>query len=92
VASITAGQTTLTFDETRKLRRLHAHKARHHARSPPTEFARNFGQYREIAQREPVAVTSQSRAIGYFVSAVALDLHWSLKVNMLSSCIGRNGV
>ena len=37
---------------------------------PATEFARNFGQYREIAQREPVAVTSHGRAMGYFVSAV----------------------
>lgn len=36
---------------------------------PATEFARNFGQYREIAQREPVAVTSHGRATGYFVSA-----------------------
>ena len=37
---------------------------------PATEFTRNFGQYREIAQREPVAVTSHGRATGYFVSAV----------------------
>ena len=37
---------------------------------PATEFARNFGQYREIAQREPVAVTSHGRAMGYFISAV----------------------
>jgi len=33
-----------------------------------TEFTRNFGQYREIAQREPLAVTSHGRATGYFVS------------------------
>jgi prevent-host-death family protein len=38
-----------------------------------TEFARNFGQYREIAQREPVAVTSHGRATGYFVSAVEYE-------------------
>lgn len=36
---------------------------------PATEFARNFGQYREIVQREPVAVTSHGRTTGYFVSA-----------------------
>ena len=40
---------------------------------PATEFTRNFGQYREIAQREPVAVTSHGRATGYFVSAVELQ-------------------
>ena len=38
-----------------------------------TEFTRNFGQYREIAQREPVAVTSHGRATGYFVSAVEYE-------------------
>ena len=37
---------------------------------PATEFTRNFGRYREIAQREPIAVTSHGRATGYFVSAV----------------------
>jgi prevent-host-death family protein len=40
---------------------------------PATEFARNFGLYREIAQREPVAVTSHGRATGYFVSAVEFE-------------------
>ena len=40
---------------------------------PATEFARNFGHYREIAQREPVAVTSHGRATGYFVSAVEFE-------------------
>jgi prevent-host-death family protein len=34
-----------------------------------TEFARNFGRYREEAQREPVAITSHGRTTGYFVSA-----------------------
>ena len=32
------------------------------------EFAKNFGHYKEIAQREPVAVTSHGRTSGYFVS------------------------
>jgi len=35
---------------------------------PSTEFAKNFGRYREIAQREPVAVTSHERVTGYFLS------------------------
>ncbi len=38
-----------------------------------TEFAKNFGQYREIAQREPIAVTSHGRAAGYFMSAVEFE-------------------
>ena len=46
---------------------------------PATEFARNFGQYREIAQREPVAVTSHGRAMGYFVSAVEFEEMQRLK-------------
>ncbi|MHB1304548.1 MAG: type II toxin-antitoxin system Phd/YefM family antitoxin [Acidiphilium sp.] len=40
---------------------------------PATEFTRNFGQYREIVQREPLAVTSHGRATGYFVSAVEYE-------------------
>ena len=34
-----------------------------------TEFARNFGRYREEAQREAVAVVAHNRVTGYFVSA-----------------------
>ena len=33
-----------------------------------TEFAKNFGRYKEIVQREPVAITSHGRTSGYFVS------------------------
>jgi PHD/YefM family antitoxin component YafN of YafNO toxin-antitoxin module len=33
-----------------------------------TEFAKNFGRYKEEAQREPVAITSHGRISGYFVS------------------------
>ncbi len=40
---------------------------------PATEFARNFGQYREIVQREPVAVTSHGRATAYLVSAAEYE-------------------
>lgn len=36
---------------------------------PATEFSKNFGRYREIVQREPVAVTSHERVTGYFVSS-----------------------
>ena len=38
-----------------------------------TEFTRNFGPYREIAQREPVAVTNHGRVTGYFVSAFEFE-------------------
>ena len=41
---------------------------------PSTEFSKNFGQYREIAQREPVAVTSHDRITGYFISGIALEI------------------
>ena len=34
-----------------------------------TEFAKNFGRYKESAQREPIAITSYGRTSGYFVSA-----------------------
>ena len=33
-----------------------------------TEFSRNFGRYKEAAQREPIAITSYGRTSGYFVS------------------------
>lgn len=46
---------------------------------PATEFTRNFGRYREIAQREPVAVTSNGRATGYFISAVEFEEMQRLK-------------
>ena len=35
---------------------------------PATEFYKNFGRYRNIVQREVVAVTSHERVTGYFVS------------------------
>lgn len=40
---------------------------------PAAESARKFGLYREIAQREPVVVTSHGRPTGYFVSAVEFE-------------------
>ena len=48
---------------------------------PATAFARNFGQYREIAQREPVAVTNHGRATGYFVSAIECEDMQRLKAH-----------
>ncbi len=35
---------------------------------PATEFVKNFGQYKERAQREIIAVTSHGRTSGYFLS------------------------
>lgn len=52
---------------------------------PATEFARNFGQYREIAQREPAAVTSHGRPMGYFISAVEFE-----EVQRLKAYVGRS--
>ena len=46
---------------------------------PASEFARNFGQYREAVQREPVEVTSHGRTTGYFVSALAFEEYQKLK-------------
>jgi prevent-host-death family protein len=40
---------------------------------PTTEFTRNFGVYREIVQREAVAVTSHGRPTGYFISALEYE-------------------
>jgi hypothetical protein len=34
---------------------------------PASEFTRNFGRYRMLAQREAVAVTSHGQITGYFV-------------------------
>ena len=33
-----------------------------------TEFAKNFGRYKEEAQRQPVEITCHGRVSGYFVS------------------------
>jgi len=46
-----------------------------------TEFARHFSQYREIAQREPIAVTSHGRATGYFISAIEYEEMQQLKTH-----------
>jgi PHD/YefM family antitoxin component YafN of YafNO toxin-antitoxin module len=44
-----------------------------------TEFTRNVGQYRDIARREPVAVTAHGRATGYFISAIEYEAFQRLK-------------
>ena len=44
-----------------------------------TEFARNFGRYREEAQREAVAVIAHNRVAGYFLSARDYDEYQQLK-------------
>lgn len=46
---------------------------------PASEFARNFGEYREIAQREPVGVTNHGRVTGVLVSAQDFDEYQRLK-------------
>jgi prevent-host-death family protein len=35
---------------------------------PATEFAKHFGRYRQLAQRQPVAITSHGRPSGYLLS------------------------
>lgn len=44
-----------------------------------TEFAKNFGRYREAVHREPVAVTSHERIAGYFVSREEYEAYQHLK-------------
>jgi prevent-host-death family protein len=46
---------------------------------PSTEFAKNFGHYREVVQAEPVAVTSHNRVTGYFISRREFDEFVRLK-------------
>lgn len=46
---------------------------------PATEFSKNFGRYRELAQREVVEVTSHDRVTGYFLSPVAYEEYQRLK-------------
>lgn len=44
-----------------------------------TEFAKNFGRYKEEAQREPVAITSYGRTSGYFLSSHEFNEYQRLK-------------
>jgi len=47
-----------------------------------SEFSKNFGRYREAAQREPVAVTSHERIIGYFISRIDYEAYMRMKAQM----------
>jgi PHD/YefM family antitoxin component YafN of YafNO toxin-antitoxin module len=44
-----------------------------------SEFAKNFGRYKEEAQREPIAITSYGRTSGYFLSAPEFAEYQRLK-------------
>jgi len=46
---------------------------------PATEFSKNFGQYREIAQREPVAITSHERVTSVLLSSEEYEQYKILK-------------
>jgi hypothetical protein len=35
---------------------------------PASEFAKHFGRYKELAQRESLVITSHGRTSGYFLS------------------------
>lgn len=49
---------------------------------PASEFSKNFGRYREAAQREPVAVTSHERITGYFVSGSDYEAYLRVKAQL----------
>jgi len=46
---------------------------------PASEFSRNFGRYREAAQRAPVAVTNHERVTGYLISPHEFEEYQRLK-------------
>lgn len=46
---------------------------------PATDFVRNFGRYRDAAQRRAVRVKAHDRVAGYFVSAHDFDEYQDLK-------------
>lgn len=47
-----------------------------------SDFAKNFGRYRDMTQREIVAVTSYNRITGYFIPKYAYDEYMKLKALM----------
>jgi alpha-D-ribose 1-methylphosphonate 5-triphosphate diphosphatase PhnM len=49
---------------------------------PSSEVAKNFGKYREAAQREPLAITAHARVTGYFVSCEEYEDYIRVKKNM----------
>ena len=44
-----------------------------------SQFAKNFGRYKEIAQREPVEITSHERTSGYLISEAEFKLFLGLR-------------
>jgi PHD/YefM family antitoxin component YafN of YafNO toxin-antitoxin module len=40
---------------------------------PASEFAKNFGVYHKVVQREPVAILSHGRPSGYFISTIEYE-------------------
>jgi len=46
---------------------------------PASEFQKNFGMFKEIAQREPVAVTSNGRESVVLISAVEYKEYYKAK-------------
>lgn len=51
---------------------------------PASEFTRNFGRYRMIAQREAVAVSSHGQVTGYFISPVEYEALQKLRAQRRS--------
>jgi PHD/YefM family antitoxin component YafN of YafNO toxin-antitoxin module len=46
-----------------------------------TEFVKNFGRYKELVQRESLAITSHGRKSGYFVPEYEYLEYQRLKAN-----------
>jgi len=51
---------------------------------PASQFTKNFGRYKMLAQREAVAVSSHGRIAGYFVGAHEYEELLKLKGNRRS--------
>jgi hypothetical protein len=51
---------------------------------PASEFTKNFGRYKTLAQREAVAVSSHGQITGYFVGAHQYEELLKLKGNRRS--------
>ena len=47
-----------------------------------TEFSKNFGKYRELAQREILAIKNHERVTGYFLSPDEYENYERLKAMM----------
>lgn len=47
-----------------------------------TEFCRNFGRFQDMAQREPVAVSSHGRTTAYLISAESYERFEAIRESM----------